>query len=201
MKYKTIKLGVLLNGLMLMASAASIAYVPKAAPGDTATAGAGKQWPTTRFVASGNCVTDNLTGLMWAKNAIIGFETTDGGGPIAQPDYANTEPTLNTLSWANSKTAISNMNAATSKLCGYSDWRLPNVNELQSLLNYAATQASSTPAAWLNSQGFSNVRTVIYWSSTAYNGSNSWNVYFYDGRSYSDAVGFTNSVWPVRGGQ
>ena len=28
---------------------------------------AGVAWPIPRFVVSGDCVTDNLTGLMWAK--------------------------------------------------------------------------------------------------------------------------------------
>ena len=29
----------------------------------------GVDWPDPRFTVSGDCVTDNLTGLMWAKNA------------------------------------------------------------------------------------------------------------------------------------
>ena len=102
MKYKTInryliKFGIkvfLLAGLIGLVNAANIAQVAKIAPGDTATAGAGKQWPTTRFVVSGDCVSDKLTGLMWPKNGIIGFEATDGGGPIAQPNYANTTATF-----------------------------------------------------------------------------------------------------------
>ncbi|MBI5195097.1 MAG: hypothetical protein HZA10_02105, partial [Nitrospirae bacterium] len=29
----------------------------------------GVAWPNPRFSVNGDCVTDNLTGLMWAKNA------------------------------------------------------------------------------------------------------------------------------------
>lgn len=29
----------------------------------------GVAWPNPRFTVSGDCVTDNLTGLMWAKDA------------------------------------------------------------------------------------------------------------------------------------
>lgn len=206
MKYKPtnesrIKSGMtclLLAGLCGLASAANIAYVPKAAPGDTATAGAGKQWPTTRFVVNGDCITDNLTGLMWAKNGVIGFEATDGGGPIAQPNYANTTANLNNLSWSNAAIAINNMNTATTKLCGYSDWRLPNQKELLSLFNYAVV--SGNQANWLNTQGFTGVEPNVYWSSTA-GGVGAWRVLMLNGSSGSFDVTYAFYVLPVRGGQ
>jgi hypothetical protein len=39
------------------------------APGDDGDLEKGVTWPDPRFIASSDCVTDNLTGLMWAKNA------------------------------------------------------------------------------------------------------------------------------------
>jgi hypothetical protein len=119
---------------------------------------------------------DTLTGLTWVKT-----------------------PTSTQYGWADAKIAP----AIPNTYCGYSDWRLPTINELRSLVNYAATQATpaSTPAAWLNSQGFTNVQTYCYWSSTAYSGSNSWYVNFYAGSSNYAVVGNTCHVWPVRGGQ
>ncbi len=39
------------------------------ATGDDGDLEMGVAWPPTRFSASGDCVTDNLTGLMWAKKA------------------------------------------------------------------------------------------------------------------------------------
>jgi len=192
----TVKLGLLLASFVGLANAANIAEVPATGP----SAADGKQWPTNRFVddASGNCKIDNLTGLMWSKNGIIGFEITNGGGPIAQPNYANTTTGLNTLSWSQATTAINNMNTASNKLCGYSDWRLPNINELRSLVNCAVTN----PAAWLNSNGFSSVQANDYWSSTRYSAGVAWNVYFAIGSSGWENISNSNrNVWPVRGGR
>ena len=135
----------------------------------------GVTWPSPRFTVDGTglCVTDNLTGLMW----------------IRTPDS-----TLRT--WAN---ALAYANGLS--LCGYDDWRLPNVNELESLIN--AEQANT--ATWLNNptQGFSNVQANDYWSSTtyAYNTTNGWNVGMLDGSVYGGFKTFTYYVWPVRAGQ
>jgi len=134
---------------------------------------AGVPWPTPRFTVSGDCVTDNLTGLMWTKNANL-----PGGYKTWQQalDYTN---------------GLS--------LCGYTDWRLPNVNELESLIN--AEQNNS--ATWLNTQGFSNVQSSTYWSSTslAYYPSYAWIVYMWDGYMGSGNKSNSSYVWPVRSGQ
>jgi C1A family cysteine protease/putative hemolysin len=97
---------------------------------------AGYPWPDPRFIVNGDCVIDNLTGLMWAKS----------------PDSIQ-------IDWQQAVDYANNL-----ILCDYTDWRLPNVNELESLVN--AGQAN--PAQWLNLQGFSNIHDAPYWSSTTF---------------------------------
>jgi len=145
---------------------------------------------------------DNLTGLEWAKNGIIGFKSTRDGAPIAQPDYANTTANLNTIGvWSQANTAISNMNTATNKLCGQSDWRLPTEPELLSLVNYTAPDGDLP--AWLTTQGFTNVQSDNYWSITPTdNNSYVWGVNMGDGTngilSKNNDVNDAPYVWPVR---
>jgi uncharacterized repeat protein (TIGR01451 family) len=141
---------------------------------------AGVTWPSPRFTDNGDgTVTDNLTGLIWLKNAnCFGVQT-----------------------WANALNAANTLNSGE---CGLSDgsaegdWRLPNRKELRSLINYG--QADS--ATWLNGQGFINVQSVVYWSSSTYafNTGLAWIVYMWDGYVVADYKTPYYYVWPVRAG-
>lgn len=194
------KIILLLSVLLSVANAANIAYVAKVGPGSTVAVGAGKQWPTTRFVAgsgdSAGCITDNLTGLMWSKNASL----------------------LGTGTWGSSATSgtaqykIAQMNntsgAVGYHLCGYSDWRLPTVNELASLINYAVIPTGSTPAVWLTTQGFVNVQVSNpHWSSIYFTGNtqDKTAIFVFFNTSSSpvgnNSITTLNYVWAVRGGR
>jgi hypothetical protein len=140
---------------------------------------AGVPWPDPRFTpgagAEADCITDSLTGLVWAKNANLANGTRTWQGAL---DFAN---------------------ALT--LCGHSDWRLPNVNELQSL--FKLSQPVSV-AAWLMAQGFINVQLdTLYWSSTtnAEHPSQAWALVMWAGvtNPYNKTGPWV--VWPVRDGQ
>ena len=142
---------------------------------------AGAAWPNPRFTpgtgAEAECMIDNLTGLMWPKSGNLPNSTKTWNDAI---DYAN------------------NLT-----LCGHDDWRLSNVNELESIVN----PSQSNVGEWLNTQGFTNVQSsLFYWSSTSYSGSADYKrtVNMSDGhRGYVDGSGWVSVayIWPVRAGQ
>jgi hypothetical protein len=141
---------------------------------------AGVAWPDPRFTvgsgAESECITDHLTGLMWAKDANL-------------PNGAQT--------WQEALNYVKGMNSD-SGLCGHNDWRLPNIKELSSLTNKGASPVST----WLTAQGFIDVWSDYYWSSTtyAYNPSSAWGVNTWNDVVYSDHKGNGHLVWPVREG-
>ena len=134
-----------------------------------------------RFTDHGNgTITDSLTGLIWLKNAdCLGVQT-----------------------WS---AALSSANNLASGSCGLTDgstagqWRLPNVNEWQSLVDYTRHDPvlpADHPFAGVQSSNF-------YWSSTtqASNTSNAWVVDPYFGVVPTYLKTDSVAVWPVRGGQ
>ena len=138
----------------------------------------GVDWPDPRFTVRGDCVTDNLTGLMWAKNG----------------NLPNT-----TKTWQGALDYVASINYG-SGLCGRKDWRLPNVNELESLIN----SGEANTANWLNSQGFSSVQSMYgYWSSStnASYADDAWIVHMWYGDVYYYGKSYGLYVWPVRSGQ
>jgi hypothetical protein len=151
----------------------------------------GVAWPDPRFTDNGNgTVTDNLTGLIWLKNA-------------------------NCFGGRNWETALTDANTLNSGECGLTDgssegdWRLPNVKELQSLINY---RGYYDPPALPSAHPFSTVQSDYYWSSTPHvflvppgtssaTGDNAWCVGFDRGVVVYEGKTGGLYVWPVRGGQ
>ncbi len=154
------------------------------AQGDDNYIQAGTEWPTPRFTDNGDgTVTDNLTGLMWLKD----------GGCIKKNKWKDS---LNAVAELNNNPGNYN---CLEYIANYTDWRLPNVKEIESLTNYGVSDS----AAWLNSEGFVDVNASFYWSSTTHqvNSSKAWLVKMSNGKEIPVPKSYRYHVWPVRGTQ
>lgn len=130
--------------------------------------------PRLRFIDNKDgTVTDSLTGLMW-KRCAEGQEWRGGS--------AQGRPQRFTLIAAKK---------IQSEFAGYDDWRLPTLNELQSIIDGSrSTQA-------LDENAFSGYSTEspLFWSSTV---EGAWYVSFYSGKSFAGVQEATNCVRLVR---
>lgn len=134
--------------------------------------------PDPRFTDNGDgTITDNLTGLIWLKNA-------------------------NCFGQRNWEQALADANALADPQCGLSDgsvpgdWYLPNRKELRSLLD-----AENFDPALPTGHPFINVTNGFYWSSTtaAFSPRSAWNVDFGAGSSAGAGKGSARFVTAVRG--
>ncbi len=190
---------------------------------------AGVALPDPRFTDNGDgTMKDNLTGLVWLKDANCvktQYVTCDATGCSSSAGAGDHGETL----WPQALAFVRGVNEGTYSSCrdkgNHTDWRLPNVNELESLLDYGypehtcGSSACSSPREWLMSQGFENVGVdgvqspgyYVYWTSTgaAFDPAHqAWAVDFGHLNVWVEcwAAG-TNCaqlaylwVWPVRGG-
>jgi hypothetical protein len=182
-----IKSGVTIFGVTGTVAAGSTynAVVPKTGQttsyvaGDDGALQKGVASPPPRFTDNSNgTVTDNLTGLIWLKDANC----------------------FNTANWT---TALSNANSLASGTCSLTDgstagqWRLPNRKELDSLIDL-----SNVSPALSTGHLFTGVQSNYYWSASSDAGvaADAWVVDLIAG--YVNAYGKTGTtyVWPMRGG-
>lgn len=91
---------------------------------------------------------------------------------------------------------------------GYTDWRIPNLNELETIrniqnVNPAVDSAFNTGCvATCTVTSCSCTRSNFYWSSSTYQGNPyfAWLVSFDDGYAFYDGKIYNYSVRAVRGG-
>ncbi len=144
----------------------------------------GVAWPNPRFTDNGDgTITDNLTGLMWLQDASCFYIQAWGAAFGTIADFnADPVPYL-----------------CTDYTAAYADWRLPNVNELESLIH----ADEPDQAFWLGLQGFYNVVYDDYWTSTtnASDTTAAWFVNIFEEGYLNDtqAKSGTLYIWPVRG--
>jgi hypothetical protein len=140
-------------------------------------------------------ITDLNTHLMWEKKSTDGSIHNWG----------------NAYTWADAfSTFIGGLNAGAG-FAGHTDWRLPNVKELQSIIDYQNYDPAVSPALTANCTGIGPGCTVTtcsctnsadYWSSTTYwhYPEYAWGVWFLNGTVHNDGKGSINGVRAVRGG-
>jgi hypothetical protein len=156
---------------------------------------AGVAWPVPRFIltycdaaspcteqnsdcddnASTDVIIDNLTGLMWARDANL-------------PGYEKTwQQALDFV------TALNNGNG----LCGHNDWRLPNIIEIESLRNLSY----GDQPGWFLDQGFIDAGPC--WSSTTSTVGTlaAWVNSYYFGDIAPQGKDSRLNAWPVRSTQ
>ncbi len=137
--------------------------------------------PDSRFSDNGDgTVTDAATGLIWKQCA----EGLSGTGC--------TVGNLSTFTWSQAL-----QRAADAVFAGSSLWRLPNKNELASLVE----QRCYDPA--INSRFFPNTPSSWFWSSSPYANypGYAWYVSFSNGYVDYHSKGYAGHVRLVRGGQ
>jgi len=153
------------------------------ATGDDGDLEKGVAWPNPRFTDNGNgTVTDNLTGLIWLKNA--------------NPD--GTKTWNNAIVYCNS---LADGTAGLSDASTAGEWRLPNVRELLTLIDFS----KGDPDVPLpTDHPFTGVANYFnYWTNTTFaaNSSYAWFISMNTGAGSATWKTSTYYIWAVRGGE
>lgn len=146
--------------------------VPCQDSGQDAAFALGEPWPAARFTAGADEVVDQLTGLVWCRDANLA-------------EFP--------LTWVEALDYVATMNRE--RRFGHSDWRLPNRRELRSLLSLQ-TKLPALPDA----HPFINVFNGWYWTSTsaAISPAHAWYVAMDGGRMFYGGKDQSFMLWPVR---
>ena len=181
-------------------------YAPVPKTGQTASFGTGDDgdlqkgvaWPNPRLIDNGNgTVKDNLTGLIWLKIANCPYFFS--GDPAGSNEREWTAALTAAVSLGDGYCGLTDGSAPT-------DWRLPNVKELLSLL----AVSNLIPMLPAGHPFMGATYVYIYWSSSATQRAATAAPFFctfghvgdppyYAGCANTDSTPVAG-VWPVRGG-
>jgi len=139
-----------------------------------------------------------------SKNDLFYWYSTDAGNNNGHPgvDHHPTTSTCtgedinNNATFCNTETFVARVN--TEALCGLTNWALPNIHELQSIVQYGKTESPAIDDGFFPNH-FTDAFTLSsagrYWSSNSWFGAglvnqDAWYVNFSDGQgTFDDANG------------
>ena len=132
------------------------------------------RYSTVQSYTKEECVKDDVTGLIWEGKPSTG----DRASTITFTNYdANYSGGTDINAGSNSIGYVNKINARA--LCGFSDWRMPTVTELASIVDYS----NSNPT--INASWFPNTVGRMHWSSTqSTNPEGAWGVNFDVGTAF-----------------
>ncbi len=147
--------------------------IPCKGSGQDASFDVGTPWPEPRFILHDDEVTDNLTGLIWCRDASLA-------------EFP--------LTWQEALDFVANMNRE--QHYGQHDWRMPNRRELRSLLSLQC-KLPALP----EQHPFINVFNGWYWTATtaAISPAHAWYVALDGARMFYGGKDQSYMLWPVRG--
>lgn len=121
------------------------------------------------------CVRDNTTGLIWQTKTTGDTSSSAYVEQIftwySEEDNGNFEGSLNEASTScnvssgqcNTQAYLDQINAQ--GMCGFYDWRLPNIREMQSIVHYGKTSTPLVDTEFFPYWGTASNNTLWYWTS------------------------------------
>jgi len=173
--------------------------------------------PLPASATTWDCVRDNVTGLIWEVK-------TDNSGIISPYPPPGLRDKDSTYTWYNSDSAtnggnagslgsdtcsgtlpnnqcntqayVAAVNALSPALCGYTDWRLPTVEELNNIVDH------SRPGPAIDMTYFPGTVSGYFWSASpsVSDAGRAWSVGFWSGYVGTGSKGDSDAVRLVRGG-
>ena len=142
--------------------------------------------PTHDFIQQDATVIHQSTTLTWDRCSL---------GQTWDINTSNCTGTTKTYTWQNALKEVNNRNST--NYLGFNDWRLPNINEFQSI----SETCGFNPA--INQIIFPSTSSSFYWSASSYVAppSSAWYVDFGYGNVYANAKSDSWFVRLARGGQ